>query len=266
MPIHKPSIYWFSFFIVLVLLTTLSQPVNAHDKEESSKQKYFGVGGWFLGKDCPNIELYWVTKGDSEENYISNVFFRNSSGSVFKLSEGMATFNSSCKYFWHTGYASKQFQIFDKETGKPIIKTIGEYPARFRIYSTKTGKPLITTMGEYPAWSLDGKSVYFFRTKKTSRQLWKLNVIDKSENLITEVKDYLPCFQQGDEVEWYPVIITKEGHVLWSYWVKGTDGDYTNSAKKIFIDAKGSKVIRIEHADQCACSAFEENIEGPTSR
>lgn len=229
-----------SFFVGFVLLTTLIQPVNAADclirasKGHSSKQRCFGVSGWSLGKDCPNMELYW----ESKEEGGSNIFFRNPTGDTFKLHGGMAIFSSNCKYFWYTDFWSKHFQI----------------------YSTKTGKPIIKTIGEYAAWSLDGNAIYFFRTEKSRRQLWELNVIDKSENLIMEVQDYLPCFQQGDEAEWYPVNITKEGHVLWCYWVKDPEIErYTNSAKKLTIDAKRKKVIKIQHKDSCLCAPFEED-------
>ena len=241
--IKKTYSSWIYFFVGLVLITTFIQPVNAQDclmepsKEHSSRQRCFGVSGWPLGKDCPNIELSWEVKWDSEES--GNIYFRNSSGSVFKLPEGMAIFSPNCKYFWYTNYYHN--------------------PPEIKIFSTKTGKSIIKIVGEYPAWSSDGQSIYFFRTKKSSRQLWELKVIDKKGNLIIEVQDYLPCFQQGDEVEWYPVIVTKEGYALWSYWVKDPKIEgYTNSAKKLTIDAKRKKSLKIEHKESCPCSAFEE--------
>ncbi len=213
----------------------IMEPQNEH----SSKEKCFGVSGWPLGKDCPNIELSWEEKWDSEEKESDNIYFINSSGSVFKLPGGMAIFSPNCKFFWHTSYYHK--------------------PEEIKVFSTKTGQSIIKISGEYPAWSSDGDSIYFFRTKKSSRQLWKLNVENKKQNLIIEVHDYLPCLQQGDEAEWYPVIVTKEGYILWNYWVKDPETKgYTNSAKKLTIDAKGKEVIKIEHKESCPCSAFEK--------
>ncbi|MEN6320412.1 MAG: hypothetical protein ABFD82_16875 [Syntrophaceae bacterium] len=207
-------------------------------KEHSSKQKCFGVSGWPLGKDCPDMELYWgEVNWDSKEDPNSSVFFRNASGAIFKLPEGIAMFSPNCKLFWHSDYYKHR---------------------AFRVFSTKTGRSILKITGEYPAWSLDGASIYYFRTAKSRRQLWELNIKDKKNSLILEVQDYLPCFQQAEEVERYPVIVTKEGYVLWSYWVKGPDGDYTSSAKKLIIEPKRKRIIKTEHKDFCPCSAFEE--------
>jgi hypothetical protein len=250
--------------VAWVLAAAFALPVSARDCSGSSKHSSeylcMGVSGWKLGRNCPNTELYW--KHDSEG--ADEILFKDLSGKVSTIPSGMATFNSTCQLFWHVKFGPEIEYIEkisepdqNKKPRKAQLKVHAK-KASFNLFSVQEGKLILKVEGEYPAWSHDGQSVYFFRSGKSGRQLWELDVASKNEIMIIEVQDFLPCFQQGDEVEWYPVVVTKEGNILWWYWVGKKDRPMATSAKKLYIDAKTRKVIRVDDAKSCPCFPTEK--------
>ena len=167
--------------------------------DRTSKAKFFGVGGWPYGVDCPGIELFWKFKNDQEntsaEEY-PDAFFRTKEGKVVALSPGMAMFSPDCNHFWSTWYEGAAIDVFETATGKQI--------SSFR--------------GYYPAWSPDSTRIFMLRTGEGKvYQLWEWSLINKEERKIVEVTDYCECEPPGEGVAWYPVEFRENGDLIWSY-------------------------------------------------
>ena len=176
-----------------------------------------GVGGWKLGKDCPEIELVWK-KGRGES---AGVFFRMKSGKEQRLGVGMAIFSPDCKKFWFTPFqGNRKVSIYDAKLDGHLIAIVN---------------------GRYPAWSPDSLSIYMTRTSGTL-QLWRVSVVYAKEELVYKVSDFRFCYAPGEGVSWLPVTFDSSGNIIWSY---ATDEE---SSKQLLIDAQTHKLIKEEKA------------------
>ncbi len=181
--------------LLLILLSfgvsMTNEEIGWEDTGASSKEKNFGVGGWFFGKHCPGIELFWKIRPSADS---SNAFFRMKDGKIIKLDQGMAMFSPDCRYFWFTPYDG----------------------GTIKVYATATGKLMSSFSGYYPAWSPDSRKIYMSRRGQTY-QLWSWSLTDGEKGPLLEVKDYCVCYPFGDTVDWSPVDFDSTGNIEWTY-------------------------------------------------
>ena len=176
------------------------QPSYGHI-DETSKAKFFGVGGWPYGRDCPGIELFWkfqkIEEHDEDNEEYPAVFFQTKKGKVVRLGRGqLAMFSPDCNYFWSTWHNGMVIEVFE----------------------TASGKQISSFVGYYPAWSPDSTRIFMSRTDAGKvYQLWEWSLLSKEARKIAEVTDYCECQPPGEGVAWHPVKFEANGDVIWSY-------------------------------------------------
>ena len=161
--------------------------------ENSSLRKYFGVGAWLDGRDCPAITLFWK---DLSSRYVC-AYFKNKDENIFELGEGMAIFSPDCNYFWFVNY-------------------YGYNNPDILVYSTLHGELIAKFSGFYPAWSEDSRKIYLCR-KQDKYQLWAWSLEEDKYELIYEVDDHEFCQPPGEGIDWWPVRFSEQGNVIWTY-------------------------------------------------
>jgi hypothetical protein len=202
--------------------------------DSTSKAKFFGVGGWPFGRDCPGIELFWKDRNDEdnaaeEDEGGYEAFFRTKKGEVVKLGKGqLAMFSPDCNYFWSTYHNGEVVEVFKTASGKKISSFVGYYPAWFpdstRIYVSRRGK---------------GK-VY---------ELWEWSLTDRKERKLIEVTDYCECQPLGDSVAWHPVEFEANADVIWDYPTCQEGADY-RLWRVLTLDPSSGKIKKTDSEEE----------------
>jgi hypothetical protein len=212
------------FVILLLAGSATAREEDWEDSGRTSKDGNFGVGGWFEGRNCPGIELFWRFKKDSES---PTAFFRLKNGKIIILGRGMAMFSPDCKYFWFAGYDGDAITVFE----------------------TASGQWISSLSGCYPAWSPDSKKIYMSKVGK-NYQLWSWSILKREKRLIYEVADFCWCNPPGEGVNWYPVKFDANGNLKWTYPLCDKARNQVPRAGKILtIDPATRKVKNTESVD-----------------
>ncbi len=206
----------------------------------TSRQRFFGIGGWFHGKHCPGVELVWHSVHDRQ---LLSAFFRTRTGRKLRLGEGMAMFSPDCRFFWYTPY----------------------YGGGVSVFSTTSGKEVAFFSGLYPAWSPDSKFIYVSKPAAKKYQLRSWSVRGHKQTMIFEVEDACECIPAGDGVDWLPVEIEPNGDVTWTYPVRRRDAEtgwVWTSGRVLTLDALTGKIKTVQ-SKGVGCLPEAENGEAP---